>query len=788
MQAHRQRRRQEREERRRLRREEEEREILAGSPIMAVAPSPFLTHAAYKDATIAAKKLPPLVRSMASFLSHQPLTPPTSSRLPPSSTGASRGASGRGSPLSGRNSQGASDGDSDRMSLMSISSGEEFPGKGGHQSGVPIPGLPPSLSQPPPGYDPSVFSHFPPGYQGGYMPPFGLPGYPFPPGTPGDWGQSSKSSFPSVAPPPMFPGSAPGFWPASLPPPPTSAAARTETSTPQDEGAIAQYKEEGRYKDLINLTLSRIVPELKAVLHKDFTKRMIETHGYKLFSDWWDRESRSYHLKENRRKGAAEEAGGTVPAKEDQLPVMDLVTSTLTTDTSALDTFGLGFRAALPKMPSFRRKIKPPSPPREEGEEEEEEEDEEKEDEKSPLDEGEEEESSSSSSAMEDSEKEEDAVMSEEEDEEEKKKKAKKQSAQKKRRQRAQAKAKEAAARKKAAAQAQKKKAQRKNSKSSSRSSSSSSSNSSDEEEKEEKMDVGEEAKAQSAPEPTTASPVAMGGPSRSPTSAPPTPGKGLDSPTSAKQASDMDASTPSPIEVDHCYCRPKTEPPAPVDPSLAAFDHPYASLKKADEQLSASQSKPEEMPRPKELMDHDGLAKKESKDLRKEEKRKERKRKAEERAQRKKFYEEIRAAAKSTQPFSPASVAPPAAPKPPTHGAGPKITKSFPKRDIRGELAILYQCLTHGIDAEDIEYLRRAYEKLLLDDHQSYWLNETHWVPHPPTFIPSAEAQTSVTHRKPKRRKRGGEEVEMVDAHKTGSARTEGYYKLDIKEKKRHK
>ncbi|XP_034934332.1 histone-lysine N-methyltransferase SETD1A-like [Chelonus insularis] len=100
-----------------------------------------------------------------------------------------------------------------------------------------------------------------------------------------------------------------------------------------------------------------------------------------------------------------------------------------------------------------------------------------------------------------------------------------------------------------------------------------------------------------------------------------------------------------------------------------------------------------------------------------------------------------------------------------------PPVT--YKERDIMTEMGVLYEFLTRGIDAEDIEYLRRSYEALLADDNQGYWLNDTHWVDHPATDIPSPA----------KRRKR-----DEIRLHATGSARTEGYYKVDIKEKAKHK
>lgn len=102
---------------------------------------------------------------------------------------------------------------------------------------------------------------------------------------------------------------------------------------------------------------------------------------------------------------------------------------------------------------------------------------------------------------------------------------------------------------------------------------------------------------------------------------------------------------------------------------------------------------------------------------------------------------------------------------------AQPEIT--YKERDLMSEMSIFYQFLTRGIDAEDVEYLRRSYEALLADDAQGYWLNDTHWVDHPPTDVPSPA----------KRRKR-----DDLRLHATGCARTEGYYKVDIREKAKHK
>ena len=53
-------------------------------------------------------------------------------------------------------------------------------------------------------------------------------------------------------------------------------------------------------------------------------------------------------------------------------------------------------------------------------------------------------------------------------------------------------------------------------------------------------------------------------------------------------------------------------------------------------------------------------------------------------------------------------------------------------------------------------------------------WLNDTHWVDYDPTEMDPS----------PSKRKRR----EEPRPHKSGCARTEGYYKLDSKEKAKHK
>ncbi|XP_005470335.1 histone-lysine N-methyltransferase SETD1B-A isoform X3 [Oreochromis niloticus] len=92
-----------------------------------------------------------------------------------------------------------------------------------------------------------------------------------------------------------------------------------------------------------------------------------------------------------------------------------------------------------------------------------------------------------------------------------------------------------------------------------------------------------------------------------------------------------------------------------------------------------------------------------------------------------------------------------------------------FTRRSDFEEMTILYDIWNEGIDEEDIRLLQITYDKMLQQDNGNDWLNDTLWVNHPPTNIPGV---------KKKRRDDG-----MRD-HATGCARSEGYYKIDKKDK----
>jgi len=107
-----------------------------------------------------------------------------------------------------------------------------------------------------------------------------------------------------------------------------------------------------------------------------------------------------------------------------------------------------------------------------------------------------------------------------------------------------------------------------------------------------------------------------------------------------------------------------------------------------------------------------------------------------------------------------------------------PAQNVKFKMRDMPEKFKILYKFLTEGIDIEDVMYLKRSYEMMLnegLNQPNLAWINDTHWVDHPITLLPDP----------PKKKRRVDD---FSKPHKTGCARTEGYYKMDRREKIRTK
>lgn len=103
-----------------------------------------------------------------------------------------------------------------------------------------------------------------------------------------------------------------------------------------------------------------------------------------------------------------------------------------------------------------------------------------------------------------------------------------------------------------------------------------------------------------------------------------------------------------------------------------------------------------------------------------------------------------------------------------------------FNKRTQSEEFEVICRFFTEGVDQEDIEYMKRAYTYLIQNDIPgTEMLHEVHWVDH---------CSTDRSFEPPPTKKRRKDEPEKMKEHKTGCARTEGYYKMDLRDKARYK
>eukprot|EP00794_Sanderia_malayensis_P013832 gene13832-15278_t len=91
-----------------------------------------------------------------------------------------------------------------------------------------------------------------------------------------------------------------------------------------------------------------------------------------------------------------------------------------------------------------------------------------------------------------------------------------------------------------------------------------------------------------------------------------------------------------------------------------------------------------------------------------------------------------------------------------------------FPMRSIEDENSIVWDILNRGVDSEDLKYFKSAFESLQLLG--SDVVNGLRWSIHPETLLPAKQ-----------KRSKGEPSVRL---HKSGSARSEGYYKIPMSEK----
>lgn len=113
--------------------------------------------------------------------------------------------------------------------------------------------------------------------------------------------------------------------------------------------------QEEPYEKTIKSVLDRMTEELKVILKRDFNKRMIEGFSYKKYEAWWDDKER------NKSKGENELPSR--PSNDNKAPdINQILVNNRETFTNDQTSLCLGLRAAIPKLPSFRRIRKAPSP------------------------------------------------------------------------------------------------------------------------------------------------------------------------------------------------------------------------------------------------------------------------------------------------------------------------------------------------------------------------------------------------------------------------------------------
>ncbi|XP_027133714.1 histone-lysine N-methyltransferase SETD1B-A [Larimichthys crocea] len=102
---------------------------------------------------------------------------------------------------------------------------------------------------------------------------------------------------------------------------------------------------------------------------------------------------------------------------------------------------------------------------------------------------------------------------------------------------------------------------------------------------------------------------------------------------------------------------------------------------------------------------------------------------------------------------------------------AGPLSSHSRPQRwrSLGEERGILHWVWKDGLDEEDARLLKRTYHRLQEKDNGFGWISDTLWIHHPLTKVPT---EKSIEHKS------------WQPHHRTGCARSEGFYKISMKDK----
>lgn len=116
-----------------------------------------------------------------------------------------------------------------------------------------------------------------------------------------------------------------------------------------------------------------VVAELKSIIQKDINKKMIESTAFQIYENWWDESEKQFKLKkeqkenqENLNSTEKSSAAKPVSGHKEELATISSVLSTVsynkagnTNPFNSSEGYQFGhLRAAMPKMPSFRRKVK----------------------------------------------------------------------------------------------------------------------------------------------------------------------------------------------------------------------------------------------------------------------------------------------------------------------------------------------------------------------------------------------------------------------------------------------
>ncbi|CAB3997659.1 histone-lysine N-methyltransferase SETD1B-like, partial [Paramuricea clavata] len=266
----------------------------------------------------------------------------------------------------------SSEDNDDAMSLSSISSNEET-----LEVTKPVPPVPPPIPTFTPTYAPPVL---PPPFMPPYNPSIPPPSYPAIPIVPHRIPIPPLSMATLPPPHPLVPSAFHTTYPPQfvstlngVPTPPVYQTFPTGCMpSPHEQRPPVRKNWKIRISEEV---LKRVTEELALILKKDVNKRLVENSAFKALDGWWDNAQKSKLKKSTQSEtpsAATNQTTTTAQTPDMTSPLTASLTSPLTSSltsplTSSFSTtmshggmMGMGLRASLPKMPSFRKR-RPPS-------------------------------------------------------------------------------------------------------------------------------------------------------------------------------------------------------------------------------------------------------------------------------------------------------------------------------------------------------------------------------------------------------------------------------------------